>query len=145
MFDNVGEKLKEKAKSLFRGGIVLLLFAGIVFIINLFSSSYGINWWMLILAIFAVIGCGVLWWNVTAILFGFGKIIENTDILIKKTDELINLKKTDIATNSKPSVSDNDSGESDKYQGEDWVCPKCGQINRPYVVTCINCLTRRKE
>ena len=145
MFDNVGKELKEKANSYFRIGITLIVIFGLIAIGNVISSRYGFDWKSFFVVILSCIGVASLWRLLTAILFGFGKLIENTDNLAEKTNELIKIQKAANGVNEKMVEQEQEMlVENNDTPEEDWKCPKCGQINKAYIGTCPYCFTQRE-
>ncbi len=79
MFDNIGDKIKMLAKVICLAGIIISLIAGIALMSN-GSGGFGF--------LTIVVGA-LLSWVGTFVLYGFGKLVENSDIMVqgKKTEE----------------------------------------------------------
>lgn len=80
MYDNIGGKIKTVAKVIGFAGIGISVLAGLVFLLASFSEEE-----------FLYLGIGILVaflgslisWASTIALYGFGQLIENTDVLVQ--------------------------------------------------------------
>lgn len=94
MFDNIGRKLKTFANIVGHVGIITCLIIGIFFLY--FNTTIGFI--ILILGTFVV-------WFFTAVLYGFGELIENQSIIAKNTTILAKFKFQENNTESTQSKS----------------------------------------
>lgn len=80
MYDNIGSKIKTVAKVVGFAGIVISILAGLLFLLVAFSeekfSYFGIG------ILVAILG-SIISWASTIALYGFGQIVENTDVLVQ--------------------------------------------------------------
>ena len=77
MFQNVGQKIKTVAQVFTWLGIVASVFGGIVLIVD--------GGWELQLGLLVMVGGALLSWLGSLTLYGFGQLIENTEILVRRS------------------------------------------------------------
>ncbi len=77
MFQNVGQKIKTLAQVLTWLGIVASVFGGIVLIVD--------GGWELQSGLLVMVGGALLSWLGSLTLYGFGQLIENTEILVRRS------------------------------------------------------------
>lgn len=77
MFRNVGQKIKTVAQVFTWLGIVASAFGGIVLIVD--------GGWELQLGLLVMVGGALLSWLGSLTLYGFGQLIENTEILVRRS------------------------------------------------------------
>lgn len=88
MFDNIGSKLKHAATIISRIGVILSIIEAIAFLLLLNNLSLG----LLIAPLIVIVGL-LIAWMISAILYGLGQLIENTDTIVSQQKELITLSK----------------------------------------------------
>lgn len=131
MYDNIGSKIKNFATVLFIimaiiniiSGIALLMFVRKLWFVGLLIATVGV----------------LLSWVGTCFLYGFGQLIENTDILVREAKKQSNSISNDEATekvaqsikNFKSSATASNPSSSVKR------CPYCGE--RVTSSTCSFC------
>ena len=106
MFNNIGGKIKGLAIIIFAIGLIISFSVGFVLIKN-GNSSRGI--------LVIILGSLISWISVFT-LYGFGQLVENSDILVEETRFQNNMKVQ-----------------------EKTVCPKCGAIVSKEDNFCPNC------
>jgi len=79
-YDNIGEKIKGLAKAFFFIGAIAAVFAGIF----LMSDSEDTVLWGLLM----IIAGPIISWVSSWLLYGFGQLIENSDIITDNSDEI---------------------------------------------------------
>ena len=80
MFNNIGNKIKTYAEVVSWIGIIVSIIIGVIFIISGIASETVVPIIVGILA--ASIGC-LFCWISAFVLYGFGQLVENSDILVK--------------------------------------------------------------
>lgn len=136
MYDNIGSKIKTVAKVVGFAGIIISILTGLLFLLVAFSeekfSCFAIG------ILVALLG-SLISWASTITLYGFGQLIENTDVLVqdsqinksslryirKAYDNISNLR-TDAINSQYESISNT------KYQG---ACSDKSATSR----YCTNC------
>lgn len=82
MYDNIGSKIKTVAKVVGFAGIGISILTGLLFLLVSFSeekfSYFGIG------ILVALLG-SLISWASTIALYGFGQIVENTDVIAKQS------------------------------------------------------------
>ena len=161
MFKNIGGKIKGLATVICWIGIIISIIVGIVFFIEAGNAGRSRRTTAIITGVGTIVGGSLVSWIGSFLLYGFGQLVENSDKVAKSNEELIKLKRTDI-TNLRSLESQIKSQESKpkeppiKKQEEkpfdydtpkegDWICPNCGQRNRAYIASCINCLSSQPK
>lgn len=77
-YENIGEKIKELAKIIFAVEAILLVISGIYL---MFVEGGSILYGLLV----TIVG-PILAWISSWLLYGFGQLIENSDILVENSD-----------------------------------------------------------
>ena len=165
MFKNIGRKIKGLAIVLCWICIVASIIFGIIILVgagNLrISRQKGIT---ILSGIGVALGGSLISWVGSFFLYGFGQLVENSDKLSHSTEELIRLNgrhitslkdiEAKIQKKEKPETKEEEPARTkqeeetvdyDTPKEGDWICPNCGQRNRSYVATCIDCLTSRPK
>lgn len=120
MFDNLVRKIKTFAQVICVLGIIGSVISGIVLFINEFIIN----------GIAVILGGAFLSWIGSLCLYGFGQLIENTDILVSqgenKHSKFDKSEKSNISSRMKQ-YNQNDSKqiEDDNFIG--LYCPECGE------------------
>ncbi len=157
MFDDIGGKIKGLAKVLFGLEAIATVIAGFVFV----DATDGLS---LLYAIVGVLAAWVSAW----FLYGFGQLIENSDIIAeecKRTNEknekdagkqraetasesVLNrfLQNEDSSryaerkqTSTKENQNKNTPAESAQILDGEKICPKCGLVQRANRTVCWSC------
>ena len=94
MFDNIGGKIKTVAQVITWLGIIVSIIA--FFVLSTFDNAIGLAFVVLI------VGCLASWLS-SLTLYGFGQLIQNTDILVKTntTNANISIQETTKTTDKK--------------------------------------------
>ena len=112
MFDNIGQKIKKLATVICWIGIVFSVMIGLTFM----RAS--------ILTGFTIAALGALSsWIGSLFTYGYGQLIENTDILVQKK-RANEKKKRDSITKTKYELIDDNIQE---YEYIDMLCPHCSK------------------
>lgn len=82
MYDNIGSKIKTVAKVVGIAGIVISILTGLLFLLVAFSEEKFSYFAIGILV--ALLG-SLISWASTITLYGFGQLIENTDVIAKQS------------------------------------------------------------
>ena len=127
MFNNIGGKIQKLSQIITTIGIVYFVLKLVVELVVLMPTleyaSYDIVAVSIIgMVLSCVVGCLVLW-AVSVLICGFGKLVENSDIIADNSEEqLVLLKKQDSSSTSE-----------NKY------CVHCGNRLEPDSKFCIYC------
>lgn len=78
LFGNAGSKIKGTAIAFFIIGVIISLLLGIFTVIAAVNSG---EFGFLLLSIVLILGGIIISWISTVTLYGFGQLIENTDII----------------------------------------------------------------
>lgn len=120
MFDNICGKIKTMAQVICVLGIIGSVIGGIVLI----SVD------MVIVGIIVLIGGSLLSWLGSFGLYGFGQLIENTDILVSqgenKHSKFDKSEKNNISSRMKQ-YNQNESKQSEDDNFIGLYCPECGE------------------
>lgn len=123
MFDNIGRKIKTLAQVICVLGIIVSVIGGII----LWITGGGLGF---VISLVAIPISAVISWVGSLGLYGFGQLIENTDILVSqgenKHSKFDKSEKSDISSRMKQ-YNQNDSKqiEDDNFIG--LYCPECGE------------------
>ena len=141
MFENIGKKIKGVAE------VVTWLGIGLSFILgfSVMLSDDG----AFFLGLLIIIGGSLAAWLSSLTLYGFGQLIENSDVLVEQGKkqssnqsnvskeetpqqinfEYKNITKTDAGKNSSVPYWCEDCGQEGPYKG---ACPHCGSWSKRY-------------
>lgn len=106
MFDNIGEKIKILAKILCWLGIIASVIVGIVLMIKDESLT-------LIGILIAVIG-SLLSWAGSSIMYGFGRLVKNSDILVNLNHDY----SQNIINNEQRNINSSVNGTTNPYKSD---------------------------
>lgn len=111
MFDNIGGKIKVLAMvGCLIGTVASLILAGNILIDGLIGEKSDGLW----VGFVILIAGPLLSWIGSFTLYGFGQLVENSDILVENQEENLQMQKTAAAQNVK------------KQPGKKWKCTQCG-------------------
>lgn len=127
MYDNIGEKIKNFAKV----SCCLCMIASVVAFISLLAAKrYGV-------AFLVLLGGCVISWVGSFFAYGFGQLIENTDILVDK-----------VRYNKNPYIPEKNTDRNNDFSGlkhlrrdtpDKWVCKVCNTENKADALYCEDC------
>ena len=145
MFDNIGRKIKGFAKAICWIGIITCWIAGIKMISDAVNRGY-VDDELILMGIGVIVLGSLLSWVSSLVLCGFGRLVENSELLPSIAAELKKNMKPQTAhdnspTKPTPPSDSNEENEEKEQTEEDWVCPRCGAKNRSYFETCPDCFT----
>lgn len=115
MFENIGSKIKTVAKVVCWIGIIASVISGIVLIAQDEDTAF-------LGFLVIVLGC-VGSWVGSFITYGFGQLVENSDILVKQGNQ--NHPNAPIYNNSNKTTSTPQNTTTAKHQ---WRCDGCGNM-----------------
>lgn len=127
MFDNIGEKIKSLAVVTTWIGIISSIIGGLFMLIN--GSVGGI-----FVMIFGSLGA----WIGSFVLYGFGQLITNTDIIAAASQG------TQPSPSAQPIPAVPHTPVAPVMPTDPWVCAQCGFTNHPRVGTCQSCGVTKK-
>ena len=141
MFDNIGSKIKGLASAVTWAGIILSIISGIAMI----ASSEGLLAFPAILVI--AVGSLISWLS-SLTLYGFGQLIENSDIIaneyrkkngVPSTTHTTTTNTKDAEPSETPAQNDTTNGGvvPVKIREGKYECPKCGCRVKMGEETCI--------
>jgi len=150
MFENIGSKLKWLAMAVCALGML----ASLVFAVTIWMQKGSGQDTTLLGIIVLVLGCLASWVG-SFFTYGFGELIENTNIIIGKLNEPKNAPADSIPhTDQKGKVNGQVTTAYKPMEGIDrekkildeggWKCPACKRINHSYVSTC-SCGMNKRE
>ena len=120
MFDNICGKIKTMAQVICVLGIIGSAISGI----GLFINKFVIN------GIAVIVGGALLSWIGSLCLYGFGQLIENTDLLVSqgenKHSKFDKSEKNNISSRMKQ-YNQNESKQSEDDNFIGLYCPECGE------------------
>ncbi len=122
MFDNIAVKLQKAAETFTTINIAISIIAGTVLFIY-GCSDFEKLWWLMLLALIVAVAGSVAAWLLGIVLYGFGKLIEDTEALRNK------YAKKEIEKENKNTKAKAYSCRNCKktvYYG-DSTCKSCGQ------------------
>ena len=125
MFDNIGGKIKSLAKTVTVLGIIISVVAGVVLM------AAGRNGGFIPGLITMAIGSLAAWLG-SFLLYGFGTLVENSDIIARSMSNL----KTEEGTRPLSSISPLASKPS---PAQSWVCKECHTTNAVDRIFCKDC------
>ena len=136
MYDNIGEKIKWLAKIFCLIGIIGSIVSGFAIIV----TDVDMIW---IVGVLVAVGGSLVSWIGSFFIYGFGQLIENSDIIAKRErmrretepEERTNKER---AAQNKPELRDADTQDEECYashdvsiqEGEGYIdsfCPSCGE------------------
>ena len=137
MFDNIGRKIKGLASAVTWIGIILSIISGI----SMLSSSGG----LLAIPAILVMALGSLFsWLASLTLYGFGQLIENSDIIAneyRKKNGVSSTTNTTTTNNDAETSTQNDTTNGGvvpvKIREGKYECPRCRSSVRMGEETCI--------
>ena len=113
MFNNIGRKIKIYAEVVSWIGIIICIIFGVILIISGVNESIGLIFSGLLIALVGSLFC----WISSFFLYGFGQLVENSDILVET-----------LAPNFKEDVKDIEKTSSDElekisneYSNSSWI------------------------
>ena len=113
MFDNIGQKIKKLATVVCWLGIIASIVTGLIFMA---AGGFFIGF---VIAVFGSVAS----WIGSFFTYGYGQLIENSDILVQKKRAIDKIKKDAIIKTQKYIIDDNVS-ESEQI---DTICPYCSK------------------
>ena len=134
MFNNIGGKIKGFAQIVCWLGIIGSIITGLVFI-GIGSDSRNGGGIVFLGILIAIVG-SIASWIGSFLTYGFGQLVENSDILVKQGN---------TPTNGKPLGNISTQGDCKKSVSFDnltkphWICKKCGRQNVASSTSCWNC------
>lgn len=140
-FDNIGGKIKGLAKFIFAILTIIELLGGFFFLIEGNNEIIGL---------LIIVGGPILAWINSWLLYGFGQLIENSDIIANDYNRKYEIREkkreTRLREDAKVSIS-NPEVPDDEYI--DIICPKCReelsytkeQLQGENIVVCPICDT----
>ena len=140
-YDNIGEKIKGLAKAFFFIGAIAAVFAGIF----LMSDSEDTVLWGLLM----IIAGPIISWVSSWLLYGFGQLIENSDMqvtLLRKMERQLSTLREESAPDAKPAAATvTQAAFVPKAPRENrWKCNECGyDYNVEGKTSCDICGSRR--
>ena len=139
MFDNIGRKIKGLASAVTWIGIILSIISGI----SMLSSSGG----LLAIPAILVMALGSLFsWLASLTLYGFGQLIENSDILVSKNFGSTSEENEPHTAYQTPRTSNELSAPYQKIAAERralGLCQHCGGQFHDKSSKCTNCGLKR--
>ena len=134
MFENIGGKIQKLAQIICILGIIASFIAGITV-----GAIGSYRTWQFLLIMVLIWGAGALAsWISCFMVYGFGRLIENSEIIKDNTREIIGYQKA-IADNQKKQTGIIDKKEKTNPPTYEWgrsgVCEECGMNGR--VKDCI--------
>ena len=137
MFDNVGSKIKGLVQVVFWLEFLAAFICGIVFMKNA-----GFFWGLLIMA-----GGFLTAWLSNLVLYSYGQLVDNTDKIREGINKLVKNETTVVPEKIKADTSvQNDTVvvPSETENGENILCPFCGELQPVGRNYCNICGTRLK-
>lgn len=113
MFNNVGSKIKSVAQLVTLIGILVSVISGIV--VTVVDSPIGL---------IIIVAGSIASWLLSLTLYGFGQLIENTDILVANSKRQETEYKSPTTVQPATSIDSVNTPEP-KHK---WRCPKCGKM-----------------
>lgn len=110
MFDNVGSKIKTVAKVVCWIGIIASVIVGFIMLVQDEDTALA----GILTMIFGSLGS----WVGSFITYGFGQLVENSDILVKQSNQVP----------SKSNLSSSVSGSTQQTGKHQWRCNGCGNM-----------------
>lgn len=110
MFDNIGSKIKTVAKVVCWIGIIASVIVGFIMLVQDEDTALA----GILTMIFGSLGS----WVGSFITYGFGQLVENSDILVKQSNQVP----------SKSNLSSSVSGSTQQTSKHQWRCNGCGNM-----------------
>jgi len=110
MFDNIGSKIKTVAKVVCWIGIIASVIVGFIMLVQDEDTALA----GILTMIFGSLGS----WVGSFITYGFGQLVENSDILVKQSNQVP----------SKSNLSSSVSGSTQQTGKHQWRCNVCGNM-----------------
>ena len=118
MFDNIGERIKELALSIFVIEVIAAVVSGIIMIV-----AGGDD--LIVVGILTMIIGSALAYLSVILIYAFGELVENSTIIANCV-----ANNEEARTNSSPRFAKKNIGP------DYWLCPKCGKSNHNTAGTC---------
>ena len=132
MFDNIGGKIKGLAKVIFIISACFIVLLGIILMTSLqmYGSFYSLIFGLIFMAI------GILFsWISSWFLYGFGQLIENSDVLVKESKKQTNVLQRLASENDKNQNFNTNNGQGNASGTH--YCTYCGAILKgKFCTTC---------
>jgi len=151
MFDNIGGKIKKLSKIFCWIGIIADIFVGFYLIALGEGKISGINAIFIIVGWIIIILGPIISWISSFFMYGFGQLIENSDMLIKKMDMASITTNSKQGKDRKPQVEAQPKKANNakpkviifndfEYISEDKIkCRGCGTIQNSNRNVCFEC------
>jgi len=120
MFNNIGDKIKTVAQTLCWIGIIISIILGIFLIVDNDGSA--------LTGVLVMVLGSISSWIGSFVTYGFGQLVENSDILVEQLYRKNSASKNVEKTLYTPQ-------EIQKPVGK-WTCPDCGNILPGDVIKC---------
>ncbi|MCH5212283.1 MAG: hypothetical protein J1G06_04650 [Oscillospiraceae bacterium] len=117
MFDNIGGKIKTLAQVVCWIGIIGSVISGIVMIATDDDLAF--------LGVIVIVIGSLVSWVSSFTLYGFGHLIENTDLLILKVEKLYSRKEEPYLNEKKSYSNKNTENGNTPHR---WACNYCGKF-----------------
>ena len=137
MFDNIDQKIKALAQVVCWIGIICSVISGIALI----AAGEG----LLFVGFIVIILGSLISWISSFTLYGFGQLIENSEIACGNTYEIHKLLSKKIPEYKNTSVPTQETKTTDsapivsKQSNCYWICENCNTENPSAFISCKNC------
>lgn len=128
MFDNIGSKIKTLARVICWIGIIVSIISGCVLMVQ--------NEETIFTGILIIILGPLVSWAGSFMTYGFGQLIENSDILVKQCNKM---------PEKQSNISDNASVKSTEISKHQWRCDGCGNLISENVCPICNKVGKEKS
>ena len=134
MWDNIGGKIKGLAKVFAWIGIICSIIGGIVLFVISSNMRYNGGLYFGLGFVVIIIGSLISWISAW-VMYGFGELIENTDIIAYNSQQKVS--SSNVNTSSQNTV--NNPLPINRNYGDTWVCKNCNEKNSNNINTCKGC------
>lgn len=133
MFNNIGQKLKKLAKAYCGIGISVCIIGGIVLL------SIDDDWELILAGILTAVFGSLFSYVISMFIYGFGQLIENSDILLQNSNKSIENGKTNNTANNTAKPPVKNPMITDEHFFKNYKIGNCGLCNNT------NCATIKCE
>ncbi|MBR6515010.1 MAG: hypothetical protein IKT46_09295 [Clostridia bacterium] len=153
LFDNVGRKIQNVAKGIMCLDIIASFLGGIAMFFVALINFEELWYYILLAPVTVIIGCVAAWLSALPI-YGFGRLIENTEdicdqnrVLMKNTapqstpapDKTVTSQKNEYFKKPEEVKKAAAKPKVNSYEDKIWVCGRCGSKNLSTNESCWSC------